>query len=206
MKFCRSLWSSLVITGGTLTTCVVSAQARLDETLGKCEERYGKALGRIPGRAQDPEHPIFLFRTEISDGPLKIPVNIRVEFNKEGRAWYIRYSGPFPSAAQQAFLEFNAGDGVWGTSEMFNDRSFYRTNATTPYQATQYRLGTSRVLEVYSYACVQDQKVLRVAQTKAIQADPNWEPFAATAPSSTPATKTSPSGGSSNPALKLNGL
>jgi hypothetical protein len=202
----RSILSGLAVSAAV----VPAAQARLDETLAQCEGRYGPAITKIPGRAQDPQQMTHLFQTEMSDAQNnRIPVRIRIEFNKEGRAWYIRYTGPFPAAAIPTFLQFNAGDGVFGESEVFNDRHFFRTNAAAPYQAVQYGVGPNRVLEVYSFGCVQDQKVLRKAQIQAIQADPNWEPFAAPAGTSRPAStapKSSTPGSGNAPALKFNGL
>jgi hypothetical protein len=186
-----------------------TSHARLDETLAQCEGRYGKVITRISGRAQDPAQLTHLFQTEISDSQNnRIPVRIRIEFNKEGRAWYIRYTGAYPAAAIPTFLQFNAGDGVFGESESFNDRLFYRTNAAAPYQAAQFNAGPQRVLEIYTYACVQDQKVLRKAQVQAIQADPNWEAFAAPGGTSTPASapKSATPGGPNAPTLKFNGL
>jgi hypothetical protein len=201
MKIRCSHWFPLLA-----ALCVGQAQARLDETFAQCEARYGKAITRIPGRAQDPAQMTYLFQSELTDkNNAKIPVRIRIEFNKEGRAWYIRYTGGYPSDATQTFLEFNSGDAQWGASESYNERTFYRTEAATPYQATQSILGPKRVLEIYSYECVQDQKALRIAQTKAIQADPNWEPLATPAGTAAAPTVPTTSGGNA-PALKFNGF
>jgi hypothetical protein len=181
---------------------VATAQARLGETLAECEARYGKALNVIPGRAQDPAQMSQFFQSELTDaGGKKIPLRIRVEFDKNGHAWYIRYTGQFPADATQSFLGFNSGEGKWGSAETFNGRNFYRTNAKAPYQATQYQAGMNRVLEIYTDTCVQDQKALRLAQVKAVQANAEWDPMARAG-----GTQPAPEGGTSNTGIKFNGL
>ena len=184
------------------TLPMATAHARLGETLAECEARYGKALTVIPGRAQNPAQMMQLFQSELTDPDgRKVSLRIRVEFDKNGRAWYIRYTGSFPADATQSFLGFNAGDGKWGAAETFNGRTFFRTNSKTAHQATQYQAGLNKVLEIYSDTCVQDQKALRLAQVKAIQANAEWDPMARAG-----GTQPAAEGGTSNTGIKFNGL
>ncbi len=206
MKLRLRSWFRLCLTLSLLTGCLsTTVQARLDETLAQCMERYGKSPTLLPGRAQDPKCPSYLFTSKITDANgATIPVRIRIEFNPEGRAWYIRYSGHYPAIAAQKFLELNAGDGAWGASEKFNDRLYYRTNSLTPYQAVHSTLSQFGILDIYTYEAVVDQKALHTAQTAALMADPNWHPFAAQTEAPAAASKIPPPAASVS--LKFNGF